>query len=86
MRIDTDYFVDDILTPVLCGGNNVIEDYTNKRIILENWKTMVVEMYGELDGDYKKIYENMDRDLWCNLHNNLELVAKLCINNSIRED
>ena len=49
---DAENIVDDLLTPIVWGNDDIVSDYTKKIIIVEKWHDMMVEMYGEKGSDY----------------------------------
>ena len=76
-----EFIVNDLTTPVLYGGNDIIEDYTKKIIILEKWHDMMVEMYYEPSGcvycDFEEVYKKAKLEIEDNLRRNIRDWLKL---------
>lgn len=72
---DAENIIDDLLTPVTWGSDDIVNDYTKKIIIVEKWYDMMVEMYGKNGNDYcdfEEIYIELKKDIEYNFRNNLK--------------
>ena len=74
--VNIELLVDNLMTPVLYGDNDILEEYTKRLIILEKWYDMMKEIYGCSEGcvycDFEKIYKRSKNDIYSYFRSNLE--------------